>query len=194
MGGQTSYVRTLDVGVPGMLADLNLDSRVVSFPAGETIPFGRLCEVDSAGNLHLVHGGSAVASANSAIAGVSVFDVAREQVLATTGGSAGNGYYNSGDMVPVMRKGRIFGAWDNSGTQLVYGAVNVHTLSTTDTNGVRGVFSNGAVNTTAGSEITACPAEIITVRNVATLTPQRGAASANDYEYVCLLEVNLPGA
>lgn len=191
-GGQTSYKFPQDVAVPGMLADLNLDSKVLSFPAGEAIPFGRLCELDTSGNLLLVRGTTAAAS--NVLAGISVFDVAREQQLATAGGSAGSGFYSQSEMVPVLRKGRIFGAWDNSGAQGVFTTPKVNHPSSTDPSGIRGVFSNGTTTTVVGSEITACPAEILMVKDVSLLTPRRGQAVANGYEYVCLLEVNLPGA
>lgn len=192
-GGQTSYQLRPDIAVPGMLADENLDDKVLSFPAGEAIPFGRLCEVDTSGNLLLVRGSGANIASNK-LAGVSVFDVAREQQLAAAGGSAGSGFYAQSEMVPVLRKGRIFAAWDGSGTQSVFGTPNVNHPSSADASGIRGVFSGGTVSTAAGSEITACPAEILEVRDVSSLTPRRGAAGTNDYEFVCLLEINLPGA
>lgn len=192
-GGQTSYQLNPDVAVPGQLADENLDSRVISFPAGEPIYFGRAVEVDSKGALHLTFGTSAaIASGN--FAGISVFDVAREQQLASTGGSAGSGFYASGDMVPVLRKGRIYAAWDNVGSQSVFGSPNINHPSTSDPTGVRGVFTGSTVNTAAGQEVTAAPKEIIMVRDVSALNPRRQASASFDYEYVCLLEVNLPGA
>jgi hypothetical protein len=193
IGQQLTYSQTPDIAVPGMIADENLDSKVVSYPAGENIPFGRLCEVDTSGALHLVFGTGATI-ANNKLVGVSVFDVAREQQLSTTTGSAGSGFYNSGDMVPVLRKGRIFGAWDGSGSQGIFLTPNVNHPSSSDPNGIRGVFSGGTTTTTAGSEITACPAEILEVKDVSASTPAYGGASANSYTFVCLLEVNLPGA
>lgn len=192
-GGQTSYQLNPDIGVAGQLADENLDSRVVSYPAGEPISFGRLCEVDSSGLLHPVRGTGANIASDS-LAGVSVFDVAREQQLASSGGSAGSGFYGTNDMVPVLRKGRIYAAWDGSGTQAILGRINVNHPSTGDTNGVRGVFTGSATSTTAGAEVTQCPAEILSVRDVSASTPRRNNSAPNDWELICLLEVNLPGA
>jgi hypothetical protein len=195
MGGQTSYQLNPDVAVPGMLGDENLDSKVRSFVAGEAIPFGRLCEVDSGGLLHPVQGsGSSIAS--NKLAGVSVFDVAREQQNAS-GGSSGSGFYASGEAVPVMRKGVCFGAWDGSTQALSQGVFvqpYVNHPSTSDANGIRGVFSGGTLSTAAGAEITQVPAEIVMLGVFDNLTPQRGGASANSYTYVCKLELNLPGA
>src|SRR5215472_12439271 len=122
--GQTSYNNQPDIATPGQLADLDLDSRVVSYPAGEAIEFGRLCEVDASGLLHHVQGASNVL-ASAKLAGVSVKDVAREQQLSSLGGSAGSAHYQSGEMVPVMRKGRIYACWDGSGSQGVMSGVNV---------------------------------------------------------------------
>lgn len=202
MGGQTSYVLTLDVGVPGQLEDLNLDSKIVSYPAGESIQFGILTEVDSAGLLHPVQGVSNVITggvgATSRLAGVSVFDVAREQQLAATGGSSGSGYYQSGEMVPVLRKGRIFGRCDSTVAQNVYGAIGVWHPSAADSNGIRGVFSMATSSVTVNSELQTCPATIVTVRDVSTGAPQRAAGppvtAPGVWTCICLLEVNLPGS
>ncbi len=204
MAGQTAYNNIPDIAVPGMLADENLDSKVLSFVAAETIYPGRLCQVDSAGGLHLVNGASNVIAGNDGnsaacqLAGVSILDVAREQLLAAASGSAGNAYYQSGEMVPVMRKGRVFAAWDNSGTQGIFKTPLVWHPSTTDTNLLRGVFSNTATSSVvAGSEVIACPAEILEVKDCASLTPSRGAGSpvtVGPVTWVCKLEINLPGA
>jgi hypothetical protein len=203
MGGQTTnpYPLTIDIGVPGQLVDENLDSKVISFPAGEPIYFGRLCEVDSAGALHLVQGVSNVLNggvgATNATVGVSVFDVAREQSIATGGGSSGSGFYNSGEMVPVLRKGRIFGAMDSNAAATRFGRVNVWHPGVSDPFNTRGVFTLSATATTVGSEISQCPAEIITVQDCSTLVPQRGGGNGNTSTactWVCMLEVNLPGA
>lgn len=205
MGGQTSYNTIQDIATPGQLADLNLDSRVVSYPAGENIEFGRLCEVDSAGVLHHVSGVSNVITGGtggtSKLAGVCVKDVAREQQLASSGGSAGSAFYQSGEMVPVLRKGRIFGAFDGSGTASVLSQPNVWHPSTTDTNDIRGVFTLASTSVVAGSEVAQVPAEILTVRDVGSLTPRLGhgnsapgAQPGGPFTFVVLLEVNLPGA
>ncbi len=206
MGGQVTnpYPLTLDIGVPGQLLDENLDSKVLSFPAGENIGFGLLLEVDSAGNVHPVQGTSNVLTggvgATSTLAGVSVFDVAREQQLAATGGSAGSGFYVSGEMVPVLRKGRILGAWDGSGTQTIFGRVNAWHPGASDPNGIRGVFTLASTQNTVSSEIAQTPAQILMVRDVSKSTPQRGGGNSNagvatgPWTWVVALEVNLPGA
>lgn len=193
MAGQTSYNLNPDIAVPGMPADEGLERQVFSAPAGEAIPFGRLCEVDSSGNLFLVKGtGAAITSGK--LAGISIQDVAREQSLATSG-SSGSGYYGQSEMVPVMRKGRIFAAFDGSVTnvQAPFVAPGVNHPSTTDASGIRGVFSGGTVTTTAGAEITQTGTNILYVRDVSTQTPARGAAGTNNYQYVALIELNLPG-
>lgn len=212
-GGQTSYVLTVDFGVPGQLADLNLDSRIVSIPAGENINFGILCEEDQTAHvLHPVAGsGATLVTTGRALAGISVFDVAREQQLSSiTGGvvgSGGSGYYQSGEMVPVLRKGRVYACWDGSGTQGDFKSPLVWHPSTSDPFGLRGVFSNGTTSTSVGSELTTAPLEILEVKDVGPTgnnglggNPQRGSGSttpltaSGPFTWICLLEVNLPGA
>jgi hypothetical protein len=202
-GGQTSYVLTVDFAVPGQLGDTNLDSRIVSIPAGENINFGILCEQDQTYHtLHPVAGsGSTLVTSGRALAGISVFDVAREQQLAQPGGgSSGSGYYQSGEMVPVLRKGRVYACWDGSGSQGDFKAPLVWHPSTSDPYGLRGVFSNGTSSTSVGSELTTAPAEILEVKDVSAQAPQRGSGSttptsaSGPFTWICLLEVNLPGA
>ena len=127
---------------------------------------------------------------------MSVFDVAREQQLSASGGSSGAAGYQIGEMVPVLRKGRIFAAWDGGGAQAIFGTPNINHSSTTDANNVKGSFTGTATSVVAGSEIAAAPLEILMVKDVSALTPQRGAASAGAAgpTFVCLLELNLPGA
>ena len=169
----------------------------ISFPTGEIILFGRLCEVDSSGNLHPVQGVSNILTGNSGangLAGISVFDVAREQALAALGGSAGSGYYNSGEMVPVLRKGRIYVSCDSNVAQTPYARPNVWHPGATDPNTLRGVFTVAATSNTVSAEIAQAPAELVIVRDESKATPQYGAAVAPNYTFVMLLEVNLPGA
>lgn len=203
-GGQTSYQLNPDVAVPGMLADQNFDDKIVSYVAGEYIEFGRVCEVDANGLVYHTAGtGAALTTTNRQLAGVTIFDAAREQQLATFGGtsvgSTGQAGYQVGEPVPVLRKGRIFGCWDGgtgSFTQGVLVRPNINHPSTTDPNDLRGSFTGNATSNTAGSEVAQAPAEMLLVRDVSTLTPQRGGASAGSLgpTYVCLVEVNLPGA
>jgi hypothetical protein len=198
MGGQTAYNLNPDIAVPGQIADLSLDNHIVSFPAGEVIEFGRAVEVDSNGVAWKVKGAGASLAAGK-FAGVTVFDLAREQQMASTGGSSGLAGYQVGEMVPVMRKGRIYGCWDGgtgSFSQGVFVTPNINHSSTTDANNIKGTFTGNATSSTVGSEIAAAPAEIVMVRDVSALVPSRGATSAGSAgpTYVCLLELNLPGA
>lgn len=203
-GGQTSYQLNPDIAVPGMLFDENLDDKVISFPAGEVIEFGRLVEVDANGLVWKVSGtGAALVHAGRQLAGVSVFDVAREQQLSTIlpGGSTGNAGYQVGEMVPVLRKGSVYAAWDGGTgalSQTVLGPINVNHSSTTDPNDIKGTFTGNATSNTAGSEVALAPAGITcSVRgDVSGLTPQRGAVASAGVgpTFVCALEVNLQGS
>lgn len=200
-GGQLTYNLNPDIAVPGQLADENLDDKILSFPAGEAIEFGRLVEVDgTTGAVWKVAGtGATLVTSGRALAGVSVFDVAREQQLASTGGSSGKGNYQVGEMVPVLRKGHIYAAWDGgtgSFGQGVFTVPNVNHSSTTDTNDIKGSFTGNTTSSSAGSEVAAAPAGILMVRDVSALTPARGAVASAGVgpTYVCDLEVNIQGA
>ena len=200
-GGQLSYNLEMDIAVPGQLADQNLDDKVISFPAGEDIEFGRLLEVDTSGLVWKTKGTGASLT-NGKLAGVSVLDVARPQALASAGGSSGNGHYKAGEMVPVLRKGHIYAAWDGgtgSFGQGVYVVPNVNHSSTTDPTDIKGTFTGNTTSSSAGSEVAAAPAGILLVRDVSALTPQRGAVATAGPPivgptFICDLEVNIQGA
>lgn len=199
-GGQTSYNLSPDVAVPGQLGDLNLDSKIRSYPAGEVIEFGRLVEIDASGLAWKVSGTTtSITAASRNLGGFSIFDTAREQALATAGGSSGTAGYKVGEMVPVLRKGTVYACWDGNGSAITpaFGVrPNVNHSSTTDANNLKGTLTANTTSSTAGSEIAQAPAEVVILKDTSGLTPQRGAVSpgAAGPTFVMLVEVNLPGA
>ncbi len=171
---QTSYSLDPAVGLPGMPADTGYND-IRSYPCSEDIPFGVLCELASGKVRRCQQSGSGL---GSTVVGVSVYDPAREQQVPSAGTGAGS--YKSGEMVPLLRKGRVFAQW-NGTTQTALTQPNVNHPSSSDPSGIRGVFTDASTSTTAGSEITQCPASILMVRDT-------GSTS------LCLVEINLPGA
>lgn len=145
---QTVYNLERAVAVAGLLAD-NGPYDVVSYPAGENIEPGRVVVLDTDGTV-----GVPSATTLTKVVGVAMYRPSVEQAVG--GGSAG---YKTGEMVSVLRKGRIWAQF-TGGTQVALGAVNVHHSSTTATN--RGKFTNTVTSATAGAEITAGPEGVLT--------------------------------
>lgn len=145
---QTVYNVDRTAALAGMLADSG-DVDVVSYPAGEDIESGRVVVLGANGTV-----GVPSATTLTKVVGVAIYRPSVEQAIG--GGSAG---YKAGEMVSVLRKGRIWAQF-TGGTQAALGAVNVHHSSTTATN--RGKFTNSATSSTAGAEITAAPEGVIT--------------------------------
>lgn len=169
---QTSYNTDVVIGVPGQPRASTIHEMIVSYPAGEVINFGRAVAVNSSGLLQQVQetGDGLLAG----LLGVSVYQPAREQAYPPTFGGA---QYQVGEMVPVMRRGRIFAEW-NGTTQGYCAAVNVNCSSTTDTN--RGIFTDAAISAVAGSEIAVATGMV--------LYAPTGVSN------LCELDINLPAA
>lgn len=139
---QLTYPTTNPAAVPGMLhdndPDLHFEGRINTSAA--VIPYGVGVEEDSAGN------GCQIAQDTNAdttqFRGVTVYDAADEP-----------GGYNPGDMVRILRKGRI--AVTTVGAAVAQTdlgtAANLSHSSTTATD--RGKFTKSATATTAGAEI-----------------------------------------
>ena len=160
MPGQTAYTVLPAVGLSGQILD-DAFNLITSYPAGELISVGRACEV-VAGVLRMCQ---TTGAALGNVVGVSCYIGAREP-----------GQFAIGDMVPVLRRGKIFADW-NGTTQVEFAVPNVNHSSTIATN--RGVFTDAATSAGAGVEIAAAPSGCIEVRPTGMAT-------------VCLVELNLP--
>lgn len=142
---QTSYSLDPSVALAGMLADGGPND-IVSYPASEVIEPGRAVVLDAAGTVSLPKNtGALPASGNGSLKGVAIYVDAR-----------GPGAYQVGEMVPLLRKGRIWaqfagtGATDNELMQVRH--------ASDDSNSElqhRGKFTDAAASTTVGQEKTA---------------------------------------
>jgi hypothetical protein len=146
---------------PGQWADNGVHD-TVSFPALVAVPFGVLCEVVISNAIEMcqpVQDATTGGSFLPKLAGVSVYDPAREQTyVGGSGASPGTGgSYAAGELVPCGRRGRIFAQWDGITTNPwpTWGAIQVNHSST----GAhpQGVFSTQAVSATVGFEIDIAP-------------------------------------
>lgn len=175
--GQQTYNQFPAFAQPGQLADLAYNE-IVYFPAAEVIQPGVAVELaaDGISCQQAQQTGSTFAPV-----GVSVLITAREGsgAVGITPYGVGGPQYNIGDSVPVLMRGRIYAAWQGT-TQTAFGMPNAFHSSTTPT--TRGVFTDTATSTVAGSEV-ANAGHQFRVR-------QALPGSGN----IVLLDVNLPGA
>ena len=117
----------------GMKWDNAQGQEIVSFIASEAIPAGRMVELASG----MVRLPQATGQA-SKIVGCALYQA-----------SLPPGGYAAGDVVAIMRKGKV--VVDFTGTQVQFAATNVSHSSTVATN--RGKLTDAAANGTAGTEI-----------------------------------------
>jgi hypothetical protein len=137
---QTSYPTNNPAAVPGMLKDRD-DVLVEHFPASVAIPYGAGVELDATGLAVRLPLGTGATS--PLFRGVAIYDAGDEP-----------GGYAIGDVVRILRKGRI---------AVIVDAATV--MAATDTGGVagldhsstiatdRGKFTKTALNAVAGTEI-----------------------------------------
>lgn len=137
---QTSYDLDSAVALPGQVADLS-NKVIVSYPAGGDIPFGAAVELQSDGTVIVPED-----TTLTKLVGIAVRDDLLPQVIG--GGSPG---YEAGDMVPVLRVGKVYALF-NGGTDAALTKAHVKHSSTTAT--YRGYITASAVSASAGSEIT----------------------------------------
>lgn len=178
---QTKYPILPDFAVPGMLAESNLDAAVIDgqYAAAGNIPFGSAVELVS-GKLQVCQ---QTTNDLSKLYGVAVYQGMREQAY-PPGSTAINAGYQAGDMVPVLRRGRIYGLWDGStsgGFSSATAFTTVNIAHSSDGSHDQGQFNQASTSTAAGSENTTAGNGWITAANQATLPTN-----------CVLLEVNLP--
>lgn len=159
---QLSYSQNAILAQPGMAFDLEATDRdVVSRVAAVNIPFGVYCELTAGGLAQPMQDATTGASFSPKELGIAMFDplgveqaYSTFQVPASSTGSSASGWLK-GMLVPFMRRGRIWVAGDASGTNQIYGAINVHHSSTAAN--PQGVFTMLPVSATAGNEIDIAP-------------------------------------
>lgn len=137
---QTTYSRDLALAVPGLVSR-SVDYLIVSYPAAEAIPPGREVVLNSSGLLQLPQ-----STTLTKPVGVSCFSPTNQQTAIPAAGFS----YAIGDMVPVLREGRIY-ADVQGGSPAALVQANVNHSSTVATH--RGKFSASVTTAVAGSEI-----------------------------------------
>ena|ERR1700678_2695726 len=152
--------------LPGQLFDINSVGRgdIVSAVAGAVIPPGVYCELNSSGLLVPAQDLGAGWPPGQGY-GVSIYDLAGfEQgyvsfaVPAGTAGSVAAGY-QLGALVPVLKAGRIWMAYDGGGTPIRLG-VGANMWHSSDGTHLQGVITFSAPSATVGAEIAAVPASM----------------------------------
>jgi hypothetical protein len=172
---QTTYALDSNPGLPGMVQDGSDVQEVVSYPAAEAIPFGRMLELDSGGTkVQLAQGtGQQIAKP----VGVSVYDATKMPGDATLAGLGYSSGYSVGDLVKVLRKGRIYAEFSGT-TDAALATANVYHSSTIATN--RGKFTDVAGAAGAGVEV----ADAVGSKFV---KPVNATVAG-----LCIVEINLP--
>lgn len=134
---QTVYTEAiLARAVAGMIADQNERAEITSYPASELIPAGRACELQADGTLKLPQ-----STTLGNVKGVSIYQASRPPIA-----------YQIGEMVPLMRRGRIWAEFTGSGaTDGETLRIEHSTTTATD----RGKFTDKAISAVAGTEVDA---------------------------------------
>lgn len=135
---QTSYSLDNPNVVPGLIIDAGDDVRIEKYIAKEVINPGNGVELSSDGLGVQNPQGTGTTVPN--FVGVAVFKDGREP-----------GAYAIGDVVPVMRKGRVAVNLVAATTITALGVANLSHSSTISTD--RGKFTSAATSGTAGSEV-----------------------------------------
>lgn len=184
---QTVYNLNPPIGLPGQKFD-NGPMEVRSFPAHTDIPFGQLCEfVTVSGNreIQVVQDAGTAGSFLPVLAGVSLINPMHEQAYVNAGGTAGAGYWRKGEMVAVVRRGRVWAAFDGGGTWPEYAVVRVWHSS--DGTHSQGVFTMTAAATTAGAEIDLAPSCL----GIEAGSVQNGTDFSGDTITAAVVSINL---
>ena len=137
---QTTYNRDYAKAVPGMMSK-DAGSFVVSYPAAEDIPPGRIVVLNSDGKVELPQD-----TTFTKPVGVSVYSPSNMQPAVPAAGFV----YKSGDMVPCLRRGRVYADQDG-GSPSALTEANVKHSTTVATH--RGKVTASATSAGAGTEI-----------------------------------------
>ncbi len=197
---QTAYNLEPAIAVPGMPFSPATSDVIESRPALVPIPFGVAVELVVQNDIEYVQPLQDAGTGGGftpALFGVSVYDPAREQALPVLGVNPGGistpSQYAAGELVPVMRSGRIYAQTDgaaNWGGTAWPSLGQVRVWHSSDGTHDQGVFTMAAASATAGAEIDECPTSIIgrDVGRVQTYTNGFGATFN-----IAVVEINLPG-
>lgn len=150
-------------GLPGALMDPSAfeGGDIVTCTCASVIPFGIAVEYKADGTVQPVQQTGWPPAAPLAIAGIVIRNPFVEQALAayavppTTAGSTFVGY-PKGFRIPVLKRGRIWMAYDGGGTPPKFGVFNIWHSSTGAS--PQGVATLTATSASAGVEIGAAPA------------------------------------
>lgn len=138
---QTSFSEFAAEAFAGQQADVQ-DSFIASYICSEDVPAGRVLELNTDGTVRTAQG----TGAGLPLAGVSVLKTA----ASSTAPLATNVSYKSGDVVAVMRRGRIWAAF-NGGSPNPGDSLNVKHSSTVATH--RGKVTGTTTSSSSGVEI-----------------------------------------
>ena len=138
---QTTYSRFPDESYEGQLADVQ-DGYIASYIADGAIIPGRLLELTTDGLVRMPQG----TTTGLPIAGAAVLKTA----ASSTAPLSTNTTYADGDVVPVLRRGRIWLCFEG-GSPALGETLNVHHSSTTADH--RGKVTGTTTSVVAGSEI-----------------------------------------
>jgi len=203
--GQTKYTLAPLAGVPGKIFDFAAlqSGDIVSFVAGTTIPFGVMCELNASGVLQPVQDINANwpptgASSGTSLAGVSVWDpegvmqdyLGSAPTIPPTGGGSSTKGYPKGFRIPVLRRGRVWMAYDGQGTPTRIGSVNVWHSS--DGTNPQGVITFTATSATAGAEVSTAPSSFESFNPDGTQAFSSQDQFGNNVSAI-VVSVNLPG-
>lgn len=172
------------VATPGQLGDLE-NNVIETYVASEVIQPGVMCQLAADGVSARQCQGTRTDTTTvpPQLLGISVFQDARQP--ADNSGGVNGAVFNIGDLVPILRRGKIYAAVSCVGStampQLTHTGVNINQSSTIAT--VRGTLTTDAAALTAGSEIG--PAPLGLVSRPPALAVANGLA---------LIEINMPGA
>lgn len=166
---QTDYSFNPVIGTLGQRYREHTSDEVVTYPASVQIMPGTLLELVTVSGVDKVRPAQSASGALKPLVGVALYEDRYAPALGST-----NNYFQAGDLVPVLRKGRVFAAW-NGTTQASLATVNYEHSTTTNP---QGSFTDAATSVTAGSEIDLANG-VRLVRNISSTT-------------MCLVELALP--
>lgn len=167
---QTSYSLDYAICQLGQVADGSPIKEEVSYVAAEAIPFGRMVELHTDGLRCQLPQRDASAAPITKALGVAIYDATKEPD--TVGGG-----YKVGEVVRILRKGRIYAEFSGT-TDAALASASVKHSSTLATD--RGKFSDAATSAVAGSEVDATGL----AKFVRPINPSQAGA--------CLVELKLP--
>ncbi len=172
---QTTHSQDLASAVAGMPGDGEYE--VHSFAAQTDIPFGRIVVWDNTNKTVALPSATTLGD----VVGVSLYPDLKTPYAGPVGATNAYGY-KAGEMVRVLRKGRVWA--ETEGTALApFARANIRHASTGAAAEHRGKVTASAANVSAGAETTQGPTSIVAYPPPATSTAPAG---------LVLLDVNLP--